>query len=96
METQHLEDQASCFQRVRQVVAANQRLPLEQVTLDTRLADLSMDSHDRITLLFEIESEFDIVVPNEVGEIQTVRELAEGVARLLAEQKPPRPKESQE
>lgn len=90
-----MEDHEICSLRVRKVVAANQRIPLERVTLDTRLADLGMDSHDRITLLFEIESEFDIVVPNEVGEIETVRALAEGVARLVAEQKPPRESEKE-
>jgi len=77
--------------RVRKVVAATQRIPIEQVQLDTRLSDLGMDSHDRITLLFAVETEFDLVVPNEVGEIQTVRELAGGVMRLLAERPQPKP-----
>ena len=75
--------------RVRKVVAETQRLPFEAVRLETRLSDIGMDSHDRISLLFAVETEFDLIVPNEVGEIQTVQELAVGVLQLLAAQSKP-------
>lgn len=79
--------------RIRKLVAVTQRIPVENVRLETRLEDLGMDSHDRITLLFAVEEEFDLTAPNEVGAIQTVGELAAGVLRLLTDRPQPEPRQ---
>jgi acyl carrier protein len=71
---------------VLRAVASVKRLPQEQVTIDSSLAELGYDSLDTINLLFEIEQEFKISVPDEQArQIATVREVVNGVEKLLAE-----------
>lgn len=70
--------------RVLRVVAANQKVPLEKVTLDTTFEELGMDSLDGVNLVFAIEEEFDLSIPDDAAKsIRGVREMAEGVARLV-------------
>lgn len=73
------------IQRVRSVIAAAQRLPLEKVTIDSTFEELGIDSMDGMTILFAVESEFDISVSDEEARsIRNVRQMAEGVEKLLA------------
>jgi len=80
-------------QRVLHVIADAQHLPIEQVTIDKSFEDLGIDSMDGVSLLFALESEFDISIPdNEAKNIHTVREMCEGVAKIIeAKQSPPAP-----
>jgi acyl carrier protein len=72
------------IERVRQAVAKTQRIPVERVTLDTRFEELGMDSMDGVNLLFTLEGEFDINIPDDQArEIRTVRQMAEGLEVLL-------------
>ena len=72
-------------QRIRTVIANSQKLPLEKVTLDSSFQDLGIDSMDAVNILFGLESEFDLNIPDEeVKEIRTVRQMAEGVEKLVA------------
>jgi acyl carrier protein len=72
------------IERVRQAVAKTQRIPVERVTLDTRFEELGMDSMDGVNLLFTLEGEFDINIPDDQArEIRTVRQMAEGLEALL-------------
>jgi acyl carrier protein len=73
------------IQRIRNVIANSQKLPLERVTIDSAFQDLGIDSMDAVNILFGLESEFDINIPDEeVKEIRTVRQMAEGVEKLVA------------
>jgi len=73
------------IQRIRNVIANSQKLPLEKVTIDSTFQDLGIDSMDAVNILFGLESEFDINIPDEeVKEIRTVRQMAEGVEKLVA------------
>jgi acyl carrier protein len=70
--------------RVRQAVATTQHIPVERVTLDSTFEELGMDSMDGVNLLFTVEGEFDIDVPDEQArQIRTVRQMVEGVDALL-------------
>jgi acyl carrier protein len=70
--------------RVLQTIAKSQRLPLEHVTLESTFEELGMDSLDGISLVFALEQEFSIEIPDEeVRSIRTVRQIVEGVARLV-------------
>ena len=70
--------------RVRQAVAKTQHIPLERVTLDTTFEELGMDSMDGVNLLFTLEGEFDINVPDDQArQIRSVRQMAEGIDTLL-------------
>ena len=73
------------IQRIRGVIANSQKLPLEKVTIDSTFQDLGIDSMDAVNILFGLESEFDINIPDdEVKDIRTVRQMAEGVEKLVA------------
>jgi acyl carrier protein len=72
--------------RVAAVIATNQKIPVESVTLDKTFAELNIDSLDGINLLFALENEFGIDIPdNAAQQIRTVREMVDGIEKLLGE-----------
>jgi acyl carrier protein len=72
-------------EKVVGVIAASKRIPRERVSLDSTLEDLGLDSLDRLNLLFALESDFNISIPDEqANSIRTVREMVEGVRKLVA------------
>jgi len=72
-------------QRVLKVIATSKRIPLEQVTIDSEFQQLAIDSMDAVEILFALENEFDISIPDEeVRNVRNVRQMAEGVERLVA------------
>ena len=75
----------SVTQKVISAVASVKHIPEEKITLDSSLADLGLDSLDTITMLFELEEKFHVAIPDEhARSIRTVREMVEGIRRLLA------------
>ena len=74
--------------RVCQVIAKAQRIPAETVTIEKTFAELNIDSLDGINLLFALEGEFNVDIPdNETTRaIRTVREMAEGIQKLIEAQ----------
>jgi acyl carrier protein len=73
-------------QRVLSTIAATQRIILEKVTIDSSFQDLGIDSMDGINILFALENEFDVTIPDEQAkQIRSVREIVEGVQKLVAE-----------
>ena len=73
------------IERVTKVIATSKRIPLETVTIDSEFAQLGIDSMDAVEILFALEGEFDISIPDEEAkEIRTVRQMAEGVEKLIA------------
>ncbi len=72
--------------RVLNVIAATQKIPPEKVTVDSSFEELNMDSMDGVNILFALENEFDISIPDEQAkQIRSIREMVEGVQRLVAE-----------
>jgi acyl carrier protein len=73
------------IERVRQVIAKSKRIPEDSVTVDSVFEELGIDSMDAVEILFALENEFDINIPDEeVKTVRNVRQMAEGVERLLA------------
>jgi acyl carrier protein len=73
------------IQRVLKVIATSKRIPLETVTIDSEFQQLGIDSMDAVEILFALENEFDITIPDEeVRNVSNVRNMCEGVERLLA------------
>jgi acyl carrier protein len=71
--------------RVIQVIAKTQHLPVESIAIDQTFADLKIDSLDGMNILFAVESEFDISIPDDqAAGIKSVREMVEGIQKLLA------------
>jgi len=72
--------------RVIDCIAETQHLEAEKITVESSFEELGIDSLDGINILFAVETEFDISIPDEAAkDIRTVREMAEGVAKLVAE-----------
>jgi len=72
-------------QRVLKVIAATKRILPEQVTVDSEFQQLGIDSMDAVEILFALENEFDISIPDEeVRHVRNVREMIEGVDKLVA------------
>ena len=69
--------------RVRRVIAKVNRISVEAVTADSTFEGLGMDSLDRTNLLFDLEEEFDISIPDqEAKSIASVRDVVAGIEAL--------------
>jgi acyl carrier protein len=70
--------------RVRAVIAATQHVPEETITADSTFQELGIDSLDGINILFAVESEFNINIPDEAAQnLRSVRDVIDGIAKLL-------------
>ncbi len=86
------ETDAELASKVIAVIAKAQRIPVESITLDSTFDELKIDSLDGINIIFALESEFNINIPDEgVHNLKAVRETVDGVAKLLAEKEAPAP-----
>jgi acyl carrier protein len=73
------------IQRVLKTIATSKRIPVEQITIDSEFQQLGIDSMDAVEILFALENEFDISIPDEeVRNVRNVRQMCEGVEKLVA------------
>jgi acyl carrier protein len=67
-------------------IAAVKKIPIESITADSTFEQLQMDSLDAMNLLFVLEDELDVSIPDEAAySIRDVRSAVAGVERVLAE-----------
>jgi acyl carrier protein len=72
--------------QVIRVIAQTQRIPADSIKLDSTFEELKIDSLDGINIVFALENEFGINIPDEgVQNMRSVRETVAGVGKLLAE-----------
>jgi len=72
-------------EKVLAALAKIKHVPRESLSLDSVLADLRVDSLDTITLLFELEEQFHLTLPDDVvRSLRTVRQIVEAIERSLA------------
>lgn len=70
--------------RILRIIAETQRKDPAQVTIDSSFEELGIDSMDGVNIVFALENEFDINVPDEeVKTIRNVRDMVEGVRTLI-------------
>jgi acyl carrier protein len=70
--------------RVLKVIATSKRVPLESVQPDSSFESLGIDSLDRLNILFDLESEFDIEINDEdAKQVQNIHQMVEGITKLL-------------
>src|SRR5579884_3368768 len=75
--------------QVIRVIAQTQRIPVETIALDSTFDELKIDSLDGINIVFAVENEFGINIPDEaVQNLKSVRDTVEGVRKLLTEKTP--------
>ena len=73
------------IQRVLKVIATSKRIPVETVTIDADFQQIGIDSMDAVEILFALENEFDISIPDdEVRHVRNVRDMCQGVEKLVA------------
>jgi acyl carrier protein len=74
----------SVAERVIRVFADFKKVPREEITMDTTFDELGFDSLDGLNLVFELEEEFDLTIPDDrVAEMKGVRQAVEGIEALL-------------
>lgn len=72
-------------ERVIRVIAETQKIPVESVSIDKTFEELKIDSLDGINIVFGLENEFNISIPDEnMGSLRSVRDAVEGVRQLVA------------
>ncbi len=70
--------------RVLKVIATTKRIPLESVQPDSSFESLGIDSLDRLNILFDLESEFDIEInDDEAKKVQNIQEMVQGIQLLI-------------
>ena len=70
--------------RVLKVIATSKRIPLESVHPDSSFESLGIDSLDRLNILFDLESEFDIEINDEdAKQVQNIHQMVEGITQLV-------------
>ena len=71
--------------RVCGVIAKTQHLPSESIHIDQTFAELKFDSLDGMNILFAVESEFNISIPDSHAlAIRSVRQMVEELEKVLA------------
>src|SRR6195952_6172392 len=70
--------------RVLRVIATPRRIPLESVRPDSTFEELGIDSLDRLNILFDLESEFDIEIDDEEAKkVQNIPQMIAGIEHLV-------------
>ena len=78
--------QRSVSERVNRVFADFKKVAPDEIKLETTFEELGFDSLDGLNLIFELEEEFDIMVPDDkVQSMKSVAEVVEGIEALLAD-----------
>ena len=71
-------------EKVIKTIAATQRIPEESISIGSTFEELKIDSLDGINIVFALENQFGIDIPDEsVHSLRNVRETVEGIRTLL-------------
>ncbi len=77
-------------EKIIAILRKNMRNPEKEIALDTKLADLEIESLDLAVIVFDIEDTFGIQIPynanEEVVDFATVRSVVDRVKAVLAGQ----------
>ena len=72
-------------QRVIAVIAKHQRIGIDTISPASTFVDLNIDSLDGLQLVFELEEEFGVDIPDDAAkEFKSVGEVVQGLQTLLA------------
>ena len=72
------------LERVQAVLAKSQRIPEEKITADSTFEELGMDSLDGMNLMFAVEEEFKIDIPDSIAQnMKSVRQVVDSLTRVL-------------
>ena len=72
-------------ERVFSIIAKTQHIPVETVAIDKTFEELKIDSLDAINIVFAVEEEFKIAVPDDqLASLRSIRDVVDGIEILLA------------
>ncbi len=70
--------------KVVEIIMREQHLEPGKVTLDSTFAELGIDSLDGVNILFALEEEFKIDIPDAVAQnMKSVRQVVDSLTRVL-------------
>ncbi len=78
---------ASTFERLQTILTNKFSVPAEKINPDAALDSLGLDSLDLIEVLFEVEEEFNIRIPQDGGSAlrtATVQDIVDSIEKMLA------------
>ena len=71
-------------EKVMEIIAREQHLDPSKVTMDATFAELGIDSLDGVNILFALEEEFKIDIPDAVAQnMKSVRQVVDSLTRVL-------------
>jgi acyl carrier protein len=73
------------FEKIRAIIVRDFELPPERLQHDTLLQEIELDSLSITELVFAIEDEFQITAESTIPPFKTLGDIADYVARLIAE-----------
>lgn len=85
---------ATTFERVRAILEKEYSIPQESITPQSTLESLGLDSLDLIELLFEVEEQFDIRVPQDGAsalKLASVQDIVSSIDGVLNQSGAPLP-----
>jgi len=71
-------------QKVIDIIAREQHLEAGKITVDSTFAELGIDSLDGVNILFALEEEFKLDIPDAVAQnMRSVRQVVDSLNRVL-------------
>ena len=78
------------IERVIQVIVKTQHMDADSVKPESTFEEMKVDSLDGLQILFALEEEFNVNIPDEAAkQLKSVTDIANGIRSLLAEQPAP-------
>ena len=77
------------LERLSRILVQRYHLEPGRLTAERPLNSLGLDSLGKIEMLFLIEEEFHVSLPNDAGAFSTLGEAAKYIEGLIANQRPP-------
>lgn len=74
------------LERLKQLFATRFDYDIKQLDAATTLEDLRLDSLDLTEFMFDIENEFNIIIPDQEFRVKTIQEMVDAVDRLVLKQ----------
>jgi len=74
------------FQRIKKIVLEKIDIQEDMLTADATLEGLGLDSLDKVELMFSLEEEFKIQIPDREVTIVTIQDVVNVIDKLAAEQ----------
>ena len=72
-------------QRIIRVIAETQKISPDSIGAEATFEELKFDPLDGINILFALENEFDINIPDDAArEIKSIPEMVVGIEKLIA------------